>query len=62
MTNSVYQFKMVVDGIYVEYSTSDKGAMYDFLGSSISEEHTKQEEKTTTALEYLAKALKGEKG
>ena len=61
MTNSVYQFKMVVDGIYVEYSTSDKEAMYDFLGSSISEEHTKQEDKTTTAIEYLARALKGEK-
>lgn len=62
MTHSVYQFKMMVNGIYIEYSTSDKGAMYDFLGNPFSEEAIKQEEKTPTAIEYLARALKGEKG
>lgn len=62
MTNSIYQFKMVVDGIYVEYSTSDKEAMYDFLGSSISEEHIKKEEEIPKAIEHLTRFLKGEKG
>lgn len=61
MTNAIYQFKMVIDGIYVEYSTSDKEAMYDFLGSSIPEEHIKQEEEIPTAIEHLKKLLRGEK-
>lgn len=56
MTTPFYQVKMVVGGVYVEYTTSDSKAMDKFLGK---EEDTQAEVIQSSVIQQLKEAFKG---
>lgn len=56
MTAPFYQLKLVVNDIYVEYTTSDSKAMDKFLGK---EEDTQAELVQSSVIQQLKEAFKG---
>lgn len=55
MTAPFYQIKMVVNDIYIEYTTSDNVAMDKFLGNVGEVKETKP----LSVVEHLKEAFKG---
>lgn len=57
MTAPFYQLKLVVNDMYVEYTTSDSKAMDKFLGK---EEETQVDAIQSSVIQQLKEAFKGD--